>query len=374
MNKKLLGKILGIAIIILLNGAGFASALNVNPIIISPVDRGIWLYVGGGDPSNYTKIQDAIDNASDGDTVYVYDDLSPYMENIRINKQISVIGENKDTTIINGVTGQDHAVRISSKNVIINEFTIKGESGGQDAIVVFPLMELCNISNNIIKDSSYGILLQATSSKITISNNIVSNNNYQGILLQGSSRNIITDNIITENGDFGIALEVNSAQNWIINNTIENNFGGIELSGSSSQNNISSNKINNNNMEGILITGLLCSANEIIVNNISKNKYGIKISSSTKNIISSNNISNNIAMGISLSVSNDNLIKINNFIKNRRNAHFVFSFNNIWDSNFWDDWVGIRFKNPIFKKFPKAIGGFILRNFDSNPQEEPYDI
>ena len=151
MNKKLLGKILGIAIIILLNGAGFASALNVNPIIISPVDRGIWLYVGVGDPSNYTKIQDAIDNASDGDTVYVYDDLSPYMENIRINKQISVIGENKDTTIINGVTGQDHAVRISSKNVIINEFTIKGESGGQDAIVVFPLMELCNISNNIIK-------------------------------------------------------------------------------------------------------------------------------------------------------------------------------------------------------------------------------
>lgn len=374
MNKKLLGKILGIVIIILLNGAGFASAFNVKSTIISSMDRGSWLYVGGGDPENYTKIQEAIDNASDGDTVYVYDDLSPYLENIRINKQISVIGENKDTTIINGVTGQDHVVRISSKNVIFNGFTVKGAAGGQDAIVVFPLMELCNISNNIIKDSSYGILLQGTSSKITISNNIISKNNYQGIFLQGSNRNIITDNVITENGDFGIALDVNSIQNWIINNTIESNFAGIKLAGSSSQNNISSNKIYNNNMEGILITGLLSNANEITINNISKNKNGIKISSSGKNIITSNNINNNLMMGISLSLSNDNIIKTNNFIKNKRNAHFVISFSNIWDYNYWDNWVGIRFENPIFKKFPKAIGGIILRNYDSNPQEEPYDI
>jgi len=36
------------------------------------------LYVGGSGPGNYTSIQDAIDDASDGDTVYVYDDSSPY--------------------------------------------------------------------------------------------------------------------------------------------------------------------------------------------------------------------------------------------------------------------------------------------------------
>ena len=29
------------------------------------------LYVGGSGPGNYSSIQDAIDNASDGDTVYV---------------------------------------------------------------------------------------------------------------------------------------------------------------------------------------------------------------------------------------------------------------------------------------------------------------
>ena len=42
------------------------------------------LYVGGDGPGNYTKIQNAIDNASSGDTVFVYDDSSPYIEDIKI--------------------------------------------------------------------------------------------------------------------------------------------------------------------------------------------------------------------------------------------------------------------------------------------------
>ena len=34
--------------------------------------NGKTLYVGGSGPGNYTKIQDAINNAIDGDTIYVY--------------------------------------------------------------------------------------------------------------------------------------------------------------------------------------------------------------------------------------------------------------------------------------------------------------
>ena len=58
-----------------------------------PTSRGNILYVGGSGPGNYSKIQDAIDNASDGDTVFVFNDSSPYNENIIVNKQISLIGE-----------------------------------------------------------------------------------------------------------------------------------------------------------------------------------------------------------------------------------------------------------------------------------------
>ena len=60
------------------------------------------MYVGGSGPGNYTRIQSAIDYAFDGDTVFVYDDSSPYYENIEVKKSVYLIGENKDTTIING--------------------------------------------------------------------------------------------------------------------------------------------------------------------------------------------------------------------------------------------------------------------------------
>ncbi len=44
--------------------------------------NGNTLYVGGSGPSNYTKIQDAIDNSSDDDTVFVYHGV--YLENLLI--------------------------------------------------------------------------------------------------------------------------------------------------------------------------------------------------------------------------------------------------------------------------------------------------
>lgn len=345
-----------------------------NRIGVLGTEKGNTLYVGGSGGGNYSTIQDAIDAAVNGDTVYVYDDSSPYQENIRINKQISVIGENRDTTNINGVTGQDHVVRMSSKNAEINGFTIRGAAGGQDGIVVFPTIEESSISNNIIKDNSYGIFLQATSGRITISDNTISDNNFQGILLQESDRDVISRNTISGNGDFGIGIETISKQNEITDNTIEDNYAGIRIAGSGSQNLISGNHILNNNMEGILIEGVLSTANEITGNNISGNNAGIKISSGGKNIITSNNINDNSMEGIFLSLSNENIIEMNNFIENRKNARYIISFRNTWDKNYWDDWIGIRFGIPLFKMFPKSIRGIFLRSYDLNPQEVPYTI
>jgi len=60
------------------------------------------LYVGGTGTGNYSTIQEAIDDASDGDTVFVYDDSSPYIENVVVDKSINLIGEDRNTTIIDG--------------------------------------------------------------------------------------------------------------------------------------------------------------------------------------------------------------------------------------------------------------------------------
>ncbi len=67
-----------------------------------PVVLGTTLYVGGSGTGNYSSIQSAIDDAMTGDTVYVYDDSAPYDEIVFINKTISLVGENRATTIVDG--------------------------------------------------------------------------------------------------------------------------------------------------------------------------------------------------------------------------------------------------------------------------------
>jgi hypothetical protein len=68
---------------------------------MSTFHDGNTLYVGGSGPNNYTKIQDAIDDASDGDTVYVYSGF--YDESLTISATIILQGEAPTTTTINGI-------------------------------------------------------------------------------------------------------------------------------------------------------------------------------------------------------------------------------------------------------------------------------
>ena len=50
---------------------------------------------------NHTKIQDAVDNASDGDTIYVYE--GTYKENVKIDRPIYLQGESNLNTTVNGL-------------------------------------------------------------------------------------------------------------------------------------------------------------------------------------------------------------------------------------------------------------------------------
>ena len=65
-------KWLAVGIILLFIGTAIIPSSGQNIEKSSSASRGNWLYVGGSGPGNYTKIQDAIDNASDGDTLFVY--------------------------------------------------------------------------------------------------------------------------------------------------------------------------------------------------------------------------------------------------------------------------------------------------------------
>ncbi|MCD6573584.1 MAG: hypothetical protein J7K95_05780 [Thermoplasmata archaeon] len=73
---------------------------GMNGNFITQAKDGKTLYVGGSGPNNYTHIQDAINDASNGDTIFVYSGI--YYENVVINKSINLFGEAKETTIIDG--------------------------------------------------------------------------------------------------------------------------------------------------------------------------------------------------------------------------------------------------------------------------------
>ena len=301
--------------------------------IIFPVISGVEvssnriIYVDDDGEADYTKIQDAIDNASDGYTVFVYNGI--YYENLVIDKKLILIGENKNSAIIDGTNGR-HVVSFKSNGINLSEFTIrKGRNTGCGIII--------KSDNNIITD------------------NIIISNTQSGILLDKSNNNKIEDNIITQNLWYGIQL-VNSDSNKIINNEISSNIdSGISLTSKSNDNNISRNIININQFQGIDINS--CYRNTICENHISNNKVGIEILASYDNIFSRNNF-----------ISNSNgHVDISLYYKNLTNE---------LDNNYWDDWK-IKIPRPIIGKIFFSLYIPVLipwLYFDWNPSNVPYDI
>ncbi len=80
-------------------------------------------------PQDYEKIQWAVGNASDGDTILVSSGV--YYEHVTINKPVKLIGENRSSTIIDG-NGTGTVVMAYCEQVWISGFTIQngGLNGG----------------------------------------------------------------------------------------------------------------------------------------------------------------------------------------------------------------------------------------------------
>jgi len=222
------------------------------------------LYVGGGGPDNYTKIQDAIDNSSDGDTVFVFDDSSPYYEELVINKPISLVGENKYTTIIDGnFSNEEDIIYVEGNGACVSNFRIQNCDWYPTGINV--RARYTNISNNIIGPEGGSISLRYSTGNIvdsniisensngiglyesnenTISNNVFLSNNNAGISLSSSDKNIISNNLIYEktNGSgssFYKAISLGGSNNILLNNTVvgslKKSYIGISLSGTSNK-------------------------------------------------------------------------------------------------------------------------------------------
>jgi parallel beta-helix repeat protein len=422
---------LGIMLLFLVMTISSTIGFNLESQSIKPLSNGNILYVGGSGPNNYTRIQDAIDNATDGDTVYVYGDSSPYYENVRMNKSINLIGEDKNTTIIDGqnigtvlnVTAD--YVKISGLTIQNNLDTFYHFSAGlhlwsnssliTDIIIANTYQSgLCAhghyntiIKNIFIKNENYGINIRRRSNDNLITQNTLSYTN-NGILLVDNSKNIITNNTITFNSK-GISLSYSRntivQENYISNNNdnglyydtqystittrniISNNRNGIRLQ-KGSDNTISHNYIQNNTKNGIYTRFYDISHYNIHHNYITNNGDGLDISGKY-NTIKFNIFEGNIR-SINMSEAFYNKITSNNFIDNKRNVRIDNTRNenvddertNNFNGNYWNgsrllpmmilEWNLNRF--PRMYIFPGIWLRFPWLTFDWNPVQEPYDI
>ena len=219
-------KWLAIGIILLFIGASVVSGLNTNSINSSQsMTRGWWLYVGGNGPGNFTTIQSAIDAAYSGDTIFVYN--GTYYENLNIWKSLTIIGEAKNTTNIDGVTG-GNVISVQADEVTITEFSIQYHCTYPSSDIAIHANHTY-ISQMIMGSSNwFGISLQSSYDTKIVENSI--SNKYICISLNGSSNNntITGNNII--NSSYGVEIKSSSCNHICHNNLINNTINAYDNS------------------------------------------------------------------------------------------------------------------------------------------------
>jgi parallel beta-helix repeat protein len=329
------------------------------------------VYAPSSVPDMYETIQEAVDNANEGDTILVSN--GTYYEGVHINKSLNIIGESPSGTIIDGY------VEINANNVQFGGFTVRNGTGGSygAGLAVYDSSG-CVISNNIITlcVHEYGI----------------------GIFVLDSDNNTFSENLITQNYGMGIWFYYDSNFNRIVNNTISRNRIGIFITdwGDRCFNNvIMGNDIEYDDTGGI---DLFCSVNAKITGNrvrncsegisfrrcaydssyqcnatVSENwiancTYGIRLKDAAVSNITSNTVINCIR-GISLEgASYNHTVYHNRFINNIQQVNMTGAYT-VWDDgypsggNYWSDYNGTDADGDGIGDTPYIIDDFNRDNY-----------
>ncbi|MCW4045742.1 MAG: hypothetical protein NWE94_09540 [Candidatus Bathyarchaeota archaeon] len=306
-------------------------------------------------PDDYPTIASAIGNASDGDTIAVRS--GNYQENaFYTNKSLSVIGEGYETTIINlaspshevvidilghTATFYDPAMTVNATNFALSGLTIRS-NGGNVAI---------NGNGTQVTANKIETTFTMTGSYLYVARNYFSNTGFS------ANYSRISENFIT--GGVGLTGEYTifslnnitngapsiQANNCLItDNTVSNApYAIFPLYG---DNNIFSNNLIDNLSIGLWVSG---SNNTVIKNQITH--CGIALQPSKNNTYYGNNIANNL-WGVDTTGSllnpdgNVSVFYNNNMENNRYQVNTLFSsqqdyFDNNKVGNYWSDYQGV---------------------------------
>jgi parallel beta-helix repeat protein len=415
LNKKLI--CIGVINLFLLSSiVSLAVGTKINKEVneIQPI-KGIDLHVSGtitvDDDRNecpdadYTKIQDAIDNASNGDTIYVYNGI--YYEKLKVNKTVYLQGINNKKSRPN-IEGNNTGtiIKITAENCIVDNFIISNTPYAHTySPCVFIDAKNCTIRNNELRgECHYGIYLgyrdrannakiinntiddlisgiysysdpYGGSNNINISGNII-RNCLEAIRLDRGENDIINKNQIISNSD-GIFIMYGGDIKITYNNISDNSYWGIKIMWTNSRNYVIGNTICSNGGTGIsysfpkvLYHGDIISDNIICMNG----DCGIFLDRLCHNEITNNTISDNQNYGLYNFESGFNKIYHNNFI-NSYNAYDCGKDD--WDNgypsggNYWSDYTGQDSDGDGIGDTPYRIKPFPLEQKDRYPFMKP---
>jgi len=187
-------------------------------------------------PDDYLTIQEAINNANEGDTIFV--SAGTYTENVVVNKSV-IITSDQRTGIVNASDPLEAAIWIEADNVVINQIGTIGRIrlyASSNCVVednyvgMYGSIQVQLGSHNLIIDNSiepcYGGIELSLTNNNTITRNVMNPHSWSMWLYNSSFNHIFQNSIGRHWSDINLILY------WSHNNTIEGNVlwdGGFEV-------------------------------------------------------------------------------------------------------------------------------------------------
>jgi parallel beta-helix repeat protein len=332
-----------------------------------------FLFVGGSGPGNYTTIHEALEHSHDGDTIFVYQ--GSYYEDLTINKSISLIGESKETTIINPLTNnQSIIIVVASSHITISRLTIQFNSASEHELSLFRSYDYhvngLVLDNLILKPDRACILLFLDGAKnLTVRNSFLFGG---AVMLYGATNCLITQNWINKTEFF-----CEQGQFYTFsNNSFTDSIYAIKQKLSWNIT-ISNNSFYNVpypiNLENCLFISIDYNSFEYTPKPLNPEwaAYAIQYTHSSRSNIT-RNLFRGFYCGIFLEHAYENNIVQNTFEKNTIHARFVDTYfhQNKWQQNYWGRPRIL--PKPIFgiRSTTNIYPGFF--EFDWHPAQQPY--